>query len=231
MSLRPKLLVVEDDAAIRRLVRAAIERGGYEGLEAPTAREGLSLADVAHPDLALLDLGLPDRDGIELIQLLRNRGVAVIVISARHDTAEKVAALDLGADDYLTKPFDTDELLARIRSALRRRASDPAGRTRIESGEVTIDLELRRVSRGGVDVHLPVKEFGVLEALARHAGRVVTHADLLTTVWGPGQADRVDYLRIVVRNLRQKLERDPASPQLLRTELGVGYRFLEIEAA
>ncbi|MEG3125828.1 response regulator transcription factor [Sphingomonas sp. GB1N7] len=220
----PKLLVVEDDTHIRRLLRVAAERAGYRVGEAATAREGLSLLDIDKPDLVLLDLGLPDRDGIELIQLFKAKGATVIVVSARADTEEKVAALDLGADDYLTKPFDTEELLARIRTALRHRITDQGTQTVIVAGDIAIDLDQRRVSRGGVEVHLSPKEYGVIAELARHPGRIVGHAQLLRDVWGPAQADRLEYLRIVIRNLRQKLEADPSRPQRIQNELGVGYR-------
>ena len=225
MTLRAKLLVVEDDASIRRLLHAALERAGYEVVDAATAKEALSLADVIRPELVLLDLGLPDRDGLELIQLFRARAnPAIIVVSARQKTDEKVAALDLGADDYLTKPFDSEELLARVRTALRRRATGEGGATVVEAGDVRIDLERRRVTRAGEDVHLAPKEYGVLAELARRPDRVIGHADLLRTVWGPAHTNRVDYLRIVVRNLRQKLEAEPSMPGLIATELGVGYR-------
>lgn len=227
MTLRAKLLVVEDDASIRRLLHAALERAGYEVVDAATAKEALSLADVIRPELVLLDLGLPDRDGLELIQLFRaraNPAPAIIVVSARQKTDEKVAALDLGADDYLTKPFDSEELLARVRTALRHRAKGEGGATVVEAGDIRIDLERRRVTSAGEDVHLAPKEYGVLAELARRPDRVIGHADLLRTVWGPAHTERVDYLRIVVRNLRQKLEAKPANPSLILTELGVGYR-------
>ena len=220
-----RLLIVEDDASIRRLLHAALDRAGYHVTDASDARQALSLADVTRPDLILLDLGLPDRDGLELIQLFRNRhNPVILVVSARQATGEKVAALDLGADDYLTKPFDSEELLARVRTALRRRSMGDSGDVVVEAGDVRIDLERRRVSRAGADVHLALKEYGVLAQLARRPDRVVGHADLLRAVWGPAHCDRVDYLRIVIRNLRQKLEADPAMPSLIGTELGVGYR-------
>ncbi len=225
MVATPRILIVEDDPHIRRLLRVAIERAGYAVGEAATAREALSLADIDKPELVLLDLGLPDRDGLELIQLLRARvGAAVIVVSAREDTSEKVAALDLGADDYLTKPFDTEELLARVRTALRHRVTGDAGRTLVATGDVEIDLERRRVRRAGDDVHLSPKEYDVLAELAKKPDRVIGHRQLLRTVWGPAHEDHVDYLRIVVRNLRQKLETDPARPRLITNEPGVGYR-------
>ncbi|MGJ3647829.1 response regulator [Sphingomonas sp. GlSt437] len=224
MSPAAKVLVIEDDLHIRRLVRAALERAGHRVAEAATAREGLALVDIEKPDGVLLDLGLPDRDGLELIQLIRARSaVPVLVISARADTSEKVAALDLGADDYLTKPFDTEELLARLRTALRRRQADEP---MLVTGDITIDLDHRRVTRGGADVHLTPKEYAVLAELARRPDRVISHAHLLRTVWGPAHESQVDYLRIVIRGLRQKLEADPAAPALIRNEPGVGYRLV-----
>lgn len=225
MALPTKVLIVEDDAAIRRLLRVALERAGHEVAEAATAREGLSLLDIDKPQAVLLDLGLPDRDGLELIQLVRTRSQAtVLVVSAREDTAEKVAALDLGADDYLTKPFDTEELLARIRTALRHRLTTQAERDRVTAGEIEIDLVHRRVRRAGEEVRLSPKEYEVLAELAKRPDRVIGHAQLLRTVWGPAHETHVDYLRIVVRNLRQKLETDPARPLLIVNEPGVGYR-------
>lgn len=232
MSLSTKLLVIEDDVHIRRLLRAALQRAGHVVVEAGTAREGLSLLDIEKPDAVLLDLGLPDRDGIELIQPIKARSTAtLLVVSAREDVTEKVAALDLGADDYLTKPFDTEELLARIRTALRHRLVSGAERERVEVGEVQIDLVHRRVRRAGDDVHLSPKEYDVLAELARRPDRVISHAQLLRTVWGPAHERRVDYLRIVIRNLRQKLEADPARPVLIQNEQGVGYRLKAVFAA
>ncbi|NML06649.1 response regulator transcription factor [Sphingomonas sp. G-3-2-10] len=218
-----KILIVEDDTHIRRLLRAALQRAGHGVVEAATAREGLSLLDIEKPDAVLLDLGLPDRDGLELIQLIRPKA-AVLVVSAREDTAEKVAALDLGADDYLTKPFDTEELLARVRTALRHRLSGQGERERLVVGDIEIDLAHRRIRRAGEDVHLSPREYDVLAELAQRPDRVISHAHLLRTVWGPAHETDVDYVRIVVRNLRQKLERDPARPALIVNEPGVGYR-------
>jgi len=225
MAAPPKILIVEDDAHIRRLLRVALERVGYAAGEAATAREALSLADIDKPEVVLLDLGLPDRDGLELIQLLAGKA-AVIVVSAREETAEKVAALDLGADDFLTKPFDTEELLARVRTALRHRAAGEAGQTVVMAGDVEIDLVRRRVRRADDDVHLSPKEYDVLAELAKRPDRVIGHRQLLRTVWGPAHEDHIDYLRIVVRNLRQKLEAEPTRPRLLINELGVGYRLI-----
>ncbi|HWJ70769.1 MAG TPA: response regulator [Sphingobium sp.] len=225
MGATAKILIVEDDAPIRRLLRAAAQRVGHSVVEATNAREALALLDIEKPDVVLLDLGLPDRDGLELIQPMRSRaGATLIVVSAREDTAEKVAALDLGADDYLTKPFDTEELLARIRTAMRHRALDQEPEQVIETGDVRIDLAHRRVARAGEDVHLTPKEYGVLAELSRRPDRVVSHAQLLRAVWGVAQEDRVDYLRIAVRGLRQKLEQDASRPRLIVNELAVGYR-------
>ena len=217
-----QILIVDDEAAIRRLVRGAVERAGHKVDEAETAAEGLTLARREGCDLVLLDLGLPDRDGLELIPLIKALGRAVIVLTARDDTGEKVAALDLGADDYVVKPFDTAELLARVRAALRHRAPAAAGPLRI--GGVEIDLALRRVRRGGEDAKLTRKEYAVLAELARHPDRVVTHAQLLKAVWGDAHANDVEYLRVAMRGLRLKLEADPAAPVLLQNEPGVGYR-------
>lgn len=225
MQLSTKILVIEDDVHIRRLLRAALQRAGHVAVEASTAREGLSLLDIEKPDAVLLDLGLPDRDGIELIQPIKTRSTAtLLVVSAREDVTEKVAALDLGADDYLTKPFDTEELLARIRTALRHRLAGTTDQELVRVGEVEIDLAHRRVRRAGDEVHLSPKEYETLAELARRPDRVISHAQLLRNVWGPAHEKRVDYLRIVVRNLRQKLELDPARPSLIQNEPGVGYR-------
>ncbi|WP_019833981.1 response regulator [Sphingomonas sp. PR090111-T3T-6A] len=225
MALPPKLLVIEDDPAIRRLLRVTLERSGHAVAEAGSAREALSLLSIEKPQVILLDLGLPDRDGLELVQLLKRGSEAtLIVVSAREATSEKVAALDLGADDYLVKPFDTEELLARIRAALRHRLDAQGAAHRIEAGGLVIDLDHRRVTRDGAEVHLAPKEYGVLALLAAKPDRVLSHAQILREVWGPAQADRVEYLRIVVRSLRQKLEADPARPSLIVNELGVGYR-------
>ena len=192
-------------------------------VEAAIAREALSALDIDKPDLALLDLGLPDRDGMELIPLFKQRGCAVLVISAREATAEKVAALDLGADDYVTKPFDTDEVLARIRTALRR--GEVVGvQAPLVIGSVVIDLDRRIVTKAGAEVHLRPKEFALLAELAKQAGKVLTHSHLLTTVWGAAHAHDLEYLRVAARGLRMKLEENPAAPALIRNEPAVGYR-------
>ncbi|MFC3784409.1 two-component system KDP operon response regulator KdpE [Sphingopyxis italica] len=227
MSQGAKILIVEDDPHIRRLLRATMHRAGHAVVEAADARQAIALLDIERPDVVLLDLGLPDRDGLELIGLIRLRSAAiVIVVSARDDGAEKVTALDLGADDYVTKPFDTDELLARIRTALRHLRTAAAGEpvSIVEAGAVRIDLEHRRVLKDEREVHLTPKEYAVLAELAQRPDRVLSHTQLLKSVWGPAHVERVEYLRIAVRGLRQKLEVDPAQPKLIINELAVGYR-------
>lgn len=226
MSRPVTVLVVDDEPAIRRLLHASLDRSGYRTIEAGTAREALTSLAIDKPEVVLLDLGLPDRDGLELIPLLKPAGVAVLVISARDDTGQKVAALDLGADDYVSKPFDSEEVLARIRTALRHRLSRETDMPLVRHGEVEIDLVARMVRKGGEEVHLTPKEYDFLAELARNAGRVVTHAQLLKAVWGPGHDSDVEYLRVAARGIRRKLEDDPARPALLRNEPGVGYRLL-----
>ncbi len=217
-----KVLVVDDEPQIRRLLAAALQRGGHEVIEAASAADALSLTKSATPDIILLDLGLPDRDGMELIPLLKAGGAGVIILSARDATEEKVTALDLGADDYVTKPFDSEELLARLRSAARHIGR--RGEERLTVGDVSIDLDSRQVERRGEIVHLTRKEFALLAELAAFPGRVLTHGQLLRTIWGPAHERDIEYLRVVVRNLRQKLELDPGQPRLILNDPGVGYR-------
>jgi two-component system KDP operon response regulator KdpE len=221
------ILIVDDEPAIRRLLHGALDRAGYKVAEAATAREALAEAEARQPAVVLLDLGLPDRDGLELLPLLQKQGkTAILVISAREATEEKVAALDLGAIDFVAKPFDTEELLARVRVALRGRFAGEDGQPQLRAGDVVVDFALRRITKAGVEVHLTPKEFAVLVELGRHPGRVITHEKLLAAVW-PGSWERhVEYLRVVVRTIRQKLEDDPARPAILVNELGVGYRLL-----
>jgi len=226
MASATKVLIVEDDTHIRRLLRGALARAEHQVVEAATAREAITALGIDKPDAVLLDLGLPDRDGIELIQLARAGGAAVIVVSARTDTSEKVAALDLGADDYCNKPFDTEELLARLRTALRHRLAGNVEREQVIAGTVQIDLLHRRVRRAGEPVHLTPKEYGVLALLAGHPDRVIAHGQLLREVWGPAHVQQLDYLRIAVRSLRQKLEDDPSRPRKIVNEPGVGYRLV-----
>ena len=202
-----KVLVVDDDAAIRRLLRNTLLRAGYQVVEAPNAGAALQQATVEHPGAILLDLGLPDRDGLAIIPLLRRHGdAAILVVSAREEVEEKVTALDLGADDFVTKPFDTEELLARLRVALRHRDRSDHAPAIVRRGDLSIDLDRQSVTRAGEAVHLTRKERDVLTHLARHVGRVVTHGTLLTSCWAAEEDPRIEYLRIIIRNLRQKLE-------------------------
>ncbi len=220
------VLVVDDEAAIRRLLRTTLEGAGYRVSEAATAAEAVGQLAAA-PDVVLLDLGLPDRNGLELVPVIaRKGGATVIVVSARDATDEKVTALDLGAADYVTKPFDTEELLARVRVALRHHVTGEGGRAAVTVGEIAIDLLDRRVTRAGVEVHLTPKEYAVLAELARFPGRAITHRHLLKTVWPNDRDGHVEYLRVVVRNMRQKLEADPALPTLIVNDPGVGYRLI-----
>jgi two-component system KDP operon response regulator KdpE len=225
------VLIVDDEATIRRLLSVVVTRAGYRSIEAPSGSSALHLLATARPDAMLIDLGLPDRDGLELIASVRTADprIALIVVSARDATAEKVAALDLGADDYVTKPFDGDELLARLRAALRRNASPPAEAV-VCSGSVEIDLVTRMVRRAGSEIRLPPKEYALLAELARHAGRVLTHRHLLEAVWGKAHGEDVEYLRVAARALRLKLEDDPARPALIRNEPGIGYRLMLLPA-
>lgn len=220
-----RILVVDDDAAIRRLLRNTLVRAGYDVVEAGTARDALHQAAAEQPNAVLLDLGLPDRDGLSVIPLLRARAdLVILVVSAREAVEEKVSALDLGADDFVTKPFDTDELLARLRVALRHHGGAGTTPKAVRRGDLSIDLDRRTVTRGAQELHLTRKEHDVLGVLARHVGRVVTHERLLSTCWGADEDPRVEYLRIVIRNLRQKLEAPESVGSVIANELGVGYR-------
>ena len=221
-----RVLVVEDDAAIRRLLHAALTRSGYQVIEAADARAALAALAIDKPDAVLLDLGLPDRDGLELVPLIKAAGTALIVVSAREDTDQKVTALDLGADDYVIKPFDSEELHARLRTALRHRLAAEARSAKVVLGDVAIDLSARLVTRAGEEVHLTPKEYCMLAELAKHPGRVITHSQLLRAVWGAGHERDVEYLRVAARGIRRKLEADPTTPALLRNEPGVGYRLM-----
>ena len=228
----PVAIVVEDEPQIRRFVRAALEAEGWQVHEADSVRRGLIEAGTRQPDLLVLDLGLPDGDGIALLRDLRGwSNVPVIVLSARQDERDKIAALDAGADDYLGKPFGTGELLARVRANLRRpraaagtaaEAADPVFRF----GSVEIDRAARVVRRAGAEVHLTPTEYRLLGVLAANAGRVLTHRQLLREVWGPSHAGQNHYLRVYMGHLRNKLEADPAQPAHLLTETAVGYRLL-----
>lgn len=223
--MRREVLIVDDELAIRRLLVGALDRNGISHLEAATASEALRIAgNQPTPLIALLDLGLPDRDGLEIIPQLAQLGLAVIVLTARNATDEKVAALDLGADDFVTKPFDSEELLARVRSALRRRAGPLAGVKSREFAEGVIDREAHVVTLRGNRIDLTPREFNLLWALADKPGRVMTHESLLETVWGSAHTNDLDYLRVAIRALRRKMESDPGNPRLIVNEPGVGYR-------
>ncbi|GAA5182244.1 two-component system response regulator KdpE [Niveibacterium umoris] len=222
------ILVIEDDPQIRRFVRVALEGEGLQVSESDTARRGLIDAATRRPDLLVLDLGLPDLDGIDVIRDLRTWSNApVLVLSARTDEADKVAALDAGADDYLTKPFGVPELLARIRALKRRivRVAEPEG-AEIRFGEIRLDLARREVTRAGTAIHLTPIEYRLLALLASNAGRVLTQRQLLKDVWGPGHMEDGHYLRVFIANLRKKLEADPLRPTYIKTETGVGYRLM-----
>lgn len=220
------VLIVEDEQAIRRFVRAALEGEGYRVHEADTMRRGLSEAGTRKPDLVVLDLGLPDGDGVDFIRDLRAwSGVPVLVLSARVEEYDKVEALDAGADDYLIKPFGVAELLARVRAVCRRHARESGGTAIINFGEVSVDLERRQVARDGQAIHITPIEFRLLAALIAKPGKVLTHRQLLRDVWGPAYVERGHYLRIYMGHLRQKLEADPTRPRHFLTETGIGYRF------
>ena len=226
----PVVLVIEDEAPIRRFLRAGLEGQGYTLVEAATAREGVTEAATRAPDLVLLDLGLPDADGLEVVRRVREwSATPIIVLTARDREGDKVRALDAGADDYVTKPFSMPELLARMRVALRHRArvaADPDA-SAVEVGALRVDLGRRRVTIADQEVRLTPIEFRLVTTLARHAGRVLTHDFLLREVWGPGARAQHHYLRVYMAQLRHKLEADPARPRLLLTEIGVGYRMAE----
>lgn len=229
----PVVLVIEDEQPLRRFLRAALAAAHFSPVEAAGVSEGRSLAALHNPEVILLDLGLPDGDGITLTRELREwTQTPIIVISARGREADKVAALDAGADDYLTKPFGVEELLARIRVALRHARQSGGGPAEpvVVSGPLRIDLARREVTLDGRPVHLTPIEYRLLAALARHAGLVLTHRQLLREVWGLAHAERTHYLRVYMAQLRRKIEADPARPRLLSTEPGVGYRLRDTAA-
>ncbi|MES2150255.1 MAG: two-component system response regulator KdpE [Pseudomonadota bacterium] len=224
----PCALLVEDEPQIRRFVRNALEEAGWHIHEAETVQRGLIDAGTRTPDLIVLDLGLPDGDGVDFISDLRKWSkIPIIVLSARAGEADKVRALDAGADDYLTKPFGVDELLARVRATMRRlqqSTSDHLGA--VQFGDVSVHLKDRRVTKAGQNVHLTPTEFKLLAVMVQHGGRVVTNPQLLRAVWGPAHVDDAHYLRIYMGHLRHKLEDQPAHPRYLVTETSIGYRLL-----
>ncbi len=224
----PVALVVEDEPQIRRFVRTALEAEGWTVHETDTVCQGIVDTGTRKPDLVILDLGLPDADGVDLILQVRGwSSVPIIVLSARAAENEKIRALDAGADDYLTKPFGVGELLARVRATVRRRRQ-PAGETSkvFRFGAVEVDLESRRAKRSGADVHLTPVEFRLLSLLVANAGKVLTHRQILREVWGPADSEHHHYVRVYMGHLRQKLEDDPAQPKHLLTETAVGYRLV-----
>jgi two-component system, OmpR family, KDP operon response regulator KdpE len=229
----PLVLVIEDEPQMRRFLRGALRAHQYQVVEAATAREGLAQAAGRNPDVVLLDLGLPDVDGLQVTrEMRRSSRTPIIVLSARGQEHDKVTALDLGADDYLTKPFAVSELLARIRVALRHSALPPGSGAdpTFRAGEVRVDLIGRKVFLRDEEAHLTPTEYKLLTTLIRHAGRVVTHRQLLQEVWGANYGDQTHYLRVYMAQLRHKLEQDPTRPRLLTTEPGVGYRLSEGDA-
>ena len=225
MTQGPLILVIEDEQPIRRFLRASLTAEGYQIQEADTGEQGMRLARQQPPDLVILDLGLPDIDGQEVLRSLREwLTTPIVVLSARGQESQKVNALDHGADDYVTKPFGVAELLARLRTALRHAAGGGEGSPVFNVGELQVDLAARRVVVGGEEVHLTPLEYKLLAALIKHAGKVLTHRYLLQEVWGPGHAEETHYLRVFMASLRRKLEADPARPRYLLTEPAVGYR-------
>lgn len=228
MSLyRPKILVVDDEPQIHRFLGPALTAAGYEAARADTAGEALRAIALHSPDAVILDLGLPDMDGKAALGALREFYAGpVLILSARDREAEKIEALDLGADDYVEKPFGVGELLARLRVALRRRGEDGAAKGPVRAGALEIDIDGRAVRRSGVTVRLSPKEFELLARLAAAGGKVMTHRQLLTAVWGPAHVHDNQYLRVFIGQLRAKLETDPAAPRHIVTETGVGYRLL-----
>ena len=224
------ILVVEDEPEIRQFLRSSLNAEGYRVIESPNGRRGSLDAGQHKPDLAIVDLGLPDFDGLEVIKRIREWSpMPIIVLSARIQERQKVDALDSGADDYITKPFGVGELLARVRVALRNSVKTESGQKILSLGLSAVDLERRRATKDGGEVHLTAIEFRLLACLAKHLGMVVTHKQLLQEVWGPTHVDDTHYLRVYMKQLREKLEPDPVRPKYLLTETGVGYRLLADE--
>jgi len=226
--IKTRVLIVEDEADIRRFVRLALENEGYETFEADSAKRGLIEAGTRRPDLVVLDLGLPDGDGVDFIRDLRGWSTCpVVILSARSSEVDKIAALDAGADDYLVKPFGAGELMARVRAQLRRHSQQSAsGESLLRFGDVCIDLARRIVERNNQQVHLTPIEYRLLTYLTAQPDRVLTHRQLLKAVWGPGHTEDTHYVRVHMANLRKKIENDASMPKHLITEAGIGYRFV-----
>ena len=228
----PKVLIVDDEPQIRRFLRASLQSHDYAVVEAENGKEAVRACTVQRPDLVVLDLGLPDMDGMDVISLLREWStVPIIVLSIRSDDADKIDALDRGANDYVTKPFSMGELLARMRVALRQGAREADSDPVVTAGDMSIDFAKRLVTLNGNPVKLSRKEYDLLRILASHPNKVVTHQQLLQEVWGQAYVEETQYLRVYIGQLRQKLEKDPASPRCLLTEPGVGYRFVATASA
>ncbi|MDR6104144.1 two-component system KDP operon response regulator KdpE [Agrobacterium larrymoorei] len=222
-----RILVVDDEPQIRRFLRPALAAAGYDVIEAENGADAIKAAATAAPDVIILDLGLPDMDGKDVIANLRGWStLPIIILSARDRETEKIAALDLGADDYIEKPFGIGELTARIRTAMRHVGKSESPPSSVEADGLSIDTQRRIVARDGVAIKLTPKEYDLLTLLAHHSGRVVTHRTLLTSVWGPAHGEDLHYLRVFIGQLRQKIERDAAQPKIIQTESGVGYRFV-----
>lgn len=229
MSNSATIVVVEDEAQIRRFLRTTLLSEGYQVIEAETGKQGLAEAATRKPDLVILDLGLPDMDGVEVVRGMRTWSfVPIIILSARAQESDKISALDAGADDYLVKPFGVGELLARIRVALRHISAGSAEEGVFSVDELKVDMVHRKITVGGAEVHLTPIEYRLLTVLIKHAGKVLTHQLLLKEVWGPNYVERAHYLRIYMGTLRHKLEKDPARPRFLLTEVGVGYRLAAV---
>ncbi len=225
-ALKPTALIIDDEVQMRRLLRVCLESNGYRVVEAASGQEGITQAAQHPPDVVLLDLGLPDMEGVAVLKRLREWSRApVVVLSVRDREEDKVAALDSGADDYVTKPFGTSELLARLRVAQRHAAPSPDSPI-FRCGDLEMDLTARVVKRNGQDVKLTATEYALLLLFVRHAGKVLTHRQLLKEVWGPNQVEQTHYLRVYMAHLREKLEPDPTKPRLLVTEPGIGYRLM-----
>jgi two-component system KDP operon response regulator KdpE len=225
----PLLLIIDDEARFRRFLRPSLTARGYRVIEAASGEDGVTMVRQHVPDVVLLDLGLPDLDGLDVTRRIRQWSqVPIVVLSARGQEVDKVTALDAGADDYLTKPFGLPELLARLRAALRHRLKQAgvAPESEFCTGGLRVDLAARQVFANGKEVRLTAIEYRLLEVLVQHAGQVVTHRQLLDAVWGPGHAEQTEYLRVYMAHLRRKLEADPSRPRVFRTETGVGYRLL-----
>ncbi len=228
MSGKSRTLVIDDEAAILRFLKPALEANNYEMSSAGTIAEGIKRIASEVPDIVLLDLGLPDGDGKDVIRRAREwTDVPIIVLSARERETEKIEALDLGADDYVNKPFNVGELLARMRAALRHRMQRKSEIPLLRVGDLEVDAIRHRATRGGAELKLTPKEFELLSFLAKHAGRVITHKQILTAVWGPAHTQDTQYLRVYIGQLRQKIEEHPDDPRIILTEPGIGYRIAE----